>query len=96
MRAIGLHHDFYLAHGLQQPEYSTDFIPRISDSAAVTVTVCRRKDPRGQTPISRFGKPRSQSRKVADDRTYQYALPFFKVGAAHFADAANDGDGSRC
>ena len=27
---------------------------------------------------------------LADDATYQRALPFFKAGAAHFADEAND------
>ena len=25
LRALGLSHDFYLAHGLQQPEYSNDW-----------------------------------------------------------------------
>jgi len=25
LRALGLNHDFYLAHGMQQPEYSKDW-----------------------------------------------------------------------
>jgi hypothetical protein len=39
---------------------------------------------------SEKAKPAEPESRVADDATYEPALPFFKAGAAHFADESND------